>query len=96
MTPATGSRVPGTELDRRRLVWHCRRGMKELDVLLERYVRTLGEPSVSEAQTLERFLNLPDPALAGYLLGHEIPEDPEIAALILRISCCAPATGREL
>jgi antitoxin CptB len=93
MSPAPGTEAAGAELARRRLVWRCRRGMKELDVLLERYVRTHGAPLASEQQALEQLLNLPDPALAGYLLGHDIPEDPDFARLVRKITCCAPATG---
>ena len=72
--------------ERRRLVWRCRRGMKELDVLLERYAQTLGpEMSGAERSARERLLGLPDPELAAYLLGHEAPGDPALARLVRQI-----------
>lgn len=56
------------------LRWRCRRGMKELDVLLGRWI---GEhhAAASSAQraAFERFLDLPDPDMASYLLGREEP-----------------------
>jgi antitoxin CptB len=69
-----------------RLLWRCRRGMKELDILLERFVRqALPQAPVLERQAFERLLELPDPLLAGYLLGQERPGDRELAELTARI-----------
>ncbi len=71
----------------RRLLWRCRRGMKELDVLLERFARDqLPLASGEQRRTFERFLDLPDPLLADYLLGQSIPPEPELARLACRIS----------
>jgi len=71
----------------RRLLWRCRRGMKELDVLLERYVRSwLGAASSEERQTLTRLLELPDPILSDYLFGHAAAPEPGMAALVAAIS----------
>ncbi len=67
----------------RRLLWRCRRGMKELDVLLERYVRShLPAASRNERQALTQLLDLPDPQLADYLFGHAIASDPFMAAIV--------------
>lgn len=69
-----------------RLLWRCRRGMKELDVILERYARQ-GLPGAPEAEwrAFERLLGLPDPLLAGYFLGNERPADPQLRLLAARI-----------
>ena len=75
------------DLDARRLLWRCRRGMKELDVLLERYARReLPNASLRQRQVLERFLELPDPMLVDYLLGQTIPPDAELAELVRHIA----------
>ena len=60
--------------------------MKELDVVLERFAREL-LPGASAAQrgAFERLLALPDPQLAGYLLGGDRPGDPELTQLTERI-----------
>lgn len=69
-----------------RLLWRCRRGMKELDVLLERYARA-GHPGapLADQDRFEALLELPDPQLAGYFLAGEVPCDPALAQLIARI-----------
>ena len=72
--------VPG------RLRWRCRRGMKELDVLLERFARrALAQASPADCQVFARVLELPDPLLAGYLLGGETPAEPHLAQAIARM-----------
>ena len=71
----------------RALLWRCRRGMKELDVLLGRYAAAmLPRADAAERRALARLLERPDPELAGYLLGGEAPPEPEIAALVTRIT----------
>ena len=59
--------------------------MKELDLLLRRYVddRWPAAPSAERA-AFEKLLELPDPELAAYLLGHEIPP-PALLALVDRL-----------
>jgi antitoxin CptB len=59
-------------MDRGRLRWHCRRGMKELDVLLQRWLdRRYDSASNDERASFEALLGLSDPELAGYLLRGE-------------------------
>jgi antitoxin CptB len=78
------------DAEARALLWRCRRGMKELDVLLERYAAAAlpqaGEP---ERRLLAKLLDRPDPQLAGYLLGGEVPSEPEMVALVMRITRAA-------
>jgi antitoxin CptB len=66
----------------RKLEWRCRRGMKELDILLLRYLRAdlASAPSVERIAFAE-FLELPDPDIARYLLAGDVPDDPRHAAL---------------
>jgi antitoxin CptB len=68
------------------LLWRCRRGMKELDVLLERYVGRRGSWPEAERRAFARLLDLADPQLAAYLFGHEHPADPELAGLVRSIA----------
>jgi len=74
-----------------RLLWRCRRGLKELDLLLERFARERwAGASPGLRGGFERLLDLPDPVLVELLLGAAdsvppFPEDPEleqIAALV--------------
>ncbi|HEY6482355.1 MAG TPA: succinate dehydrogenase assembly factor 2 [Steroidobacteraceae bacterium] len=65
-----------------RLLWRCRRGMKELDVLLERYVQShFAAASPQQRLALGQLLELPDPLLADYLFGHATPPEPALAQL---------------
>jgi antitoxin CptB len=86
------------ELEARRLLWRCRRGMKELDVLLERFARgELAGASPAERGAFAELLALSDPALAGYLLGGEIPAEAHLAQLVRRIrSLCRSGDGSAL
>ena len=68
------------------VLWRCRRGTKELDVLLERYVKHVdGEASEAERGCFRHILELPDPVLTDYFFGHVLPNDPTVARLIERI-----------
>ncbi len=69
-------------VDQRKLLWRCRRGMRELDVLLERFARERYEHvSSEERRAFARLLDLPDPDLADYFFGHVVPNEPELARL---------------
>jgi antitoxin CptB len=73
---------PRGDAQARRLLWRCRRGMKELDVLLERFARgALAGATPEQCTAFERLLTLPDPLLAGYLLGANTPPEAELARL---------------
>lgn len=69
-----------------RLRWRCRRGMKELDLLLERFLAA-DYPGASSAEqaAFAELLELPDPELAAYLIKGVQPSDPAIALLAGRI-----------
>ena len=85
--------MPGTA-DLGRLRWRCRRGMKELDVLLTRYVNErLDSASGAERAIFDELLAAPDPVLYAYLLGQENPPE-EWRALIARSAAHAPGAGR--
>ncbi len=69
-----------------RLRWGCRRGMKEVDVLLTRYVDELFRAAGhAEQEAFRLLLQVQDPVLYAYCLGQE-RAPPEFAALIERIT----------
>jgi len=77
---ATASDVARERLGK--LQWRCRRGMKELDFLLLRYLRERHPDAASdERAAFVEFLELPDPDIARYLLAGDVPTDPRHAAL---------------
>ncbi len=74
-----------------RLLWRCRRGMKELDLLLEHYVHSLPGDAGADTREFERLLELPDPVLADYLLGQLPCADAHLAAVIAAVRSLPPA-----
>ena len=66
-----------------RLRWSCRRGMLELDVLLGNFLEK-AYPALPDSAKWQfvRLLECVDPALFAWLMGHEVPADPELAAII--------------
>jgi antitoxin CptB len=69
--------------DRPRIAWRCRRGMKELDLLLAGWLDTRFEQaSDDQRRQFEALMELPDPLLARYLLGGQRPEQADLTALI--------------
>ncbi len=71
-----------------RLRWQCKRGRRELDELLARYLDGAYELAPESEKTAFRdLLELPDPELMGYLLGSLVHRDPQIADVIETIRC---------
>ena len=66
-----------------RLRWLCRRGMKELDVVLNRYLDQ-GYLSATDAEQAQfrALLEMPDPDLYNLLLGRDATSDPECTRLL--------------
>jgi succinate dehydrogenase flavin-adding protein (antitoxin of CptAB toxin-antitoxin module) len=57
--------------------------MKELDLILQGWLeRRYAQASTDERTLFAQFLELPDPEMAGYLLGKGPPRDPALAALV--------------
>ena len=78
-----------TEL--KKLRWRCRRGMRELDQLLERWLdRAWRQSPTGERAVFLRLLDTEDDRLWRWFLGHEAPADVEIAALVDRIRSLPP------
>jgi antitoxin CptB len=80
-----------TEGELGKLRWRCRRGMKELDLLLTRYVEEDYLAATPEQQAAFRaLLDSQDPVLNDYFLGREHPSDPVLRSLIERITVKVP------
>jgi antitoxin CptB len=85
-----GVSMEGAEHDYARLRWRCRRGMLELDLLLQGFLdkgyRQLGK---QEQERFIRLLELPDQRLLEYLL-HSVPvKEKEFTDVIERIRTAA-------
>ncbi len=78
-----------TEL--KRLRWRCRRGMRELDQLMLRYLDSAwATDSDAERAVFLRLLDTEDDKLWRWFMGYEAIADVEIASLIQRIRDLPP------
>ena len=69
--------------DFKRLQWHSRRGMLELDVLLEPFTnevfKTLSE---EDQQNYLRLIDCEDPDLFGWFMSDQRPEEAGLARMV--------------
>ncbi len=69
-----------------RLKWHCRRGMRELDVLLMRYMdREYPDADPEQQEAFETLLNLQDPEILALLTGRVVAEDARLQDVVQRL-----------
>ena len=69
-----------------RLYWQCRRGMLELDELLQGFFRQSYETlSPQQRSSFESLLKSPDDLLLEYLMGRTVPVDAGIADVVAMI-----------
>ena len=69
-----------------RLRWLCRRGMKELDVVLGDFLEHhYPTASAEDRRRFRALLELPDPELYALLLGRGATGSPELEALAKRL-----------
>ena len=78
--------MSGLRAQRARLYWQCRRGMRELDVLLRGFLEHgYDELDLVGRRVFEAVLEYPDPLLLEMLMGWAIPADTEVAHVVERI-----------
>ena len=66
-----------------RLRWLCRRGMKELDVVLSRYLESGYElASPGEQQNFKSLLDMQDPDLYALIIGRSSAQDESMHQFI--------------
>jgi antitoxin CptB len=67
---------------RDRLYWKCRRGLLELDLVLQRFIPTLGDEDVKPLHSL---LELPDNDLWDIIIGRSDRYDPRLEQTVARL-----------
>ena len=81
--------VEGAE--HKRLRWRCRRGMRELDQLLARYLdRDWARASEAQRGLFLQLLDCEDDRLWRWFLGHETAPDAALDALVRHIRALPP------
>lgn len=69
-----------------KLIWNCRRGMLELDLMLSRFIEArLNQLSAEDRVVFARLLDYSDPDLYAYLTGQATPSDLEIMHFVTYI-----------
>ena len=85
--PAAGNRP--------RMAWRCRRGMRELDVLLTRYVEErYRDAPAAHQDAFRQLLEAQDGTIYGYCFGGERPPTALLASLIEQITLLRPFDDR--
>ena len=75
----------------KRLRWRCRRGMRELDQLMLRYLdRQWAQDSDAQRGVFLQLLDCEDDKLWRWFMGHDTPDDVQIATLVQRIRQLPP------
>jgi len=74
----------------KKLRWRSRRGMKELDVLLENFFE-LNSAAISRGEwpQLEELLAQEDDVLFDWISGRDLPADPDVLLLIKTLTHAA-------
>ena len=67
---------------RNRLAWKCRRGLLELDLVLQRFIPTLKD---EDLQPLGVLLDLPDNDLWDIIAGRSEQYDPRLKHTVARL-----------
>lgn len=66
-----------------RIRWKCRRGMLELDVILERFFDSCYSDLNEQQRTMfDKLLDESDAQLYRWFLNYETPEDKEVADMV--------------
>ena len=82
----------GVDPGRNRLSWQCRRGMRELDVLLMCFLdQRYSSLNDDEHKTFELLLAYPDAVLLELLMGRMTPADGDVAEIVTQIRNTAAA-----
>lgn len=80
-------------LRKRRLRWQCRRGMRELDLMLLDFVEChYDQLSPADQARFEQLLQNQDQLLLAWLMGHQQPAEPQLAGLIAKVRGTRPAS----
>jgi antitoxin CptB len=75
-----------SNITRNRLAWQCRRGMRELDVLLLGFLeQRYPQLGTGDIDSFTRLLEYPDNVLLEWLLGHMVPSDRDVAHIVQEI-----------
>lgn len=75
------------EAEQRRLAWRCRRGMLELDIVLQRFIaEQFGDLTLAEMQIFDEMLTLPDNEFWTLILSSDsTQQSPETQSVLVKL-----------
>lgn len=80
------TRLMSEEMNNNRLIWACRRGMLELDLVLQRFLDE-AYPALAETDKVlfQQLLECEDQDLFGWLLRREVPNSDSVVRIVALI-----------
>ncbi len=73
-------------LEQRRIIYQARRGLKELDMFIDPYVKNhYLHASAEEQATFAKLLTYEDPDLLDYFMNQATPEDDKVAEMVNKL-----------
>lgn len=73
-------------MNQSQLVWRCRRGIRELDVLFGQFLESDYPSMLQDEQIVfQRLLEVQDPVIMDWLFGKYESEDAELQELVIRL-----------
>ena len=71
---------------RSRLLWRCRRGIREMDILLQQFMeQCYATLSADEIKTFDTFLNEADLDILAWIMGRSSPANPAYEKLVRQL-----------
>jgi antitoxin CptB len=69
--------------EKSKLLWRCRRGVKELDVVFTKFVDSSYDGlNEQQKQAFSKLLDIEDPVILSYMLRQTVPNDAEMAGIV--------------
>lgn len=69
--------------DKAKFSWRCRRGMLELDLILQRFIANkIDDLTQEQLNCFELLLNSTDPELLSWFMGDEEPQQSELKEIV--------------
>lgn len=87
MTQQDSNDAPLDPIQLARLRWQCRRGMRELDVVVMRYLeQRYPTATPTQRRAFETVLEMQDPTILAYLTGQAAPDDKDVVDVIAELT----------
>lgn len=84
------------DAEQRRLAWRCRRGMLELDIVLQRFVaQQFGGLTLDEMQHFDAMLDWPDNEFLDLIQGVKTQSNPSVQSVLNKLKASSLQASQE-